>query len=289
MYVAAGGTIYSYDVTTYPFAPQPPLMTVGGGLFVDVQNNGYYITALDSTNDTVEIYDGLFEINQYTVTGVTASSGKSAFDTNLNLLYVCNGSDSDLFVIAVSTGGTIVTMTVGTSFNLDILYQPILGYIYVLENGYGLWYIDSSTFNVVGSIPLTFNNNLGTMSFDPNENYIYVLSNFGQDLITVDTITNTQISSKQVRTSSSGNTINYFEDLNDTIWVSDKLSQSFDILCTAITPVFPTPTPTSTFTPTPTNTPTPSTTPTNTPTNTATPTVTPTNTTTSTPTPSPSA
>ncbi len=278
MYVAAGNTIYSYDVTTYPFAPQPALMTVSGGSFADVKNNGNYIVGLDSNNNTVEVYNGLFEFGLYTVTGVTTTSGKSAFDTNLNLLYVCNGSDSDVFVVAPSTGLTVITLTVGTSFNLDILYQPVLGHIYVLEDNYGLWYINSSTFTVVGSIPLTFTNNLGTMSFDPNENYIYILSNYGQELITVDSISNTQISTKQVRTSTSGNTINYFEHLNDTIWISDTLSTDFDILCTIITPVFPTPTPTNTVTPTSTITPTPSVTPSITPTKTPTSSVTPTNT-----------
>jgi hypothetical protein len=287
MYVAAGGTIYSYDVTTYPFAPQPALMTVSGGSFADVKNNGEYITGLDSINNSVKVYDGLFEFSLYTVTGITTTSGKSAFDTNLNLLYVCNGSDSDVFVIAPSTGLTVITLTVGTSFNLDILYQPVLGYIYVLEDNYGLWYINSSTFTVAGSIPLTFNNNLGTMSFDPNEDYIYILSNDGQELITVDTISNTQISTKQVRTSTSGNTINYFEHLNDTIWISDTLSTDFDILCTIITPVFPTPTPTSSVTPTPTTTPTPSVTPSITPTNTPTPTNTTTTSVTPTKTPTP--
>ncbi len=296
VFIGGPDRITSYNVTSYPFSIGSPISLPSSSI-VDIAVYQNYLVAVDNGLSAVTIFDAFSELQLGTIsTNEVSSNSKVVFDTSLNIVYVTNTNNALVSVIAPSSYSFVGNIIVGTSHNLDLIYVPILGYVYVLEQNYGLWYLNSSSQSVIGSIPLTFTSSLDSISYDPNNYLIYVSSNGGSDLIVVDIITNTQISTKVgVGSYSGGTVINHFDSINNSIYIAEWSSSTISVLCTDNTIIYPTTTPTTTPTITPTVTitstqtitPTPTITPTITATKTQTPTITPTNTTTPTITPSP--
>jgi uncharacterized delta-60 repeat protein len=280
VYVAVGSDVDSIDVTTSTLTPA--LYSFSGTVY-DLAIYNTLLAIADNTNSGVDIYDtglGLFG-TVYT----TNPPFKLTWDNSGYIYTIDNGTD--LYVISWSTLTLVSTLTVGGGANTHLVFVPYNNYLYILEPANYLWYVDTTSFTVAGSIDISPYSSTYGIVYNSDENYIYI-GEAGSDLITVDVATNTIIQFKQnLRVPNSGQSILNYNPYDTTIWWGDDSSSTVDILCSLISPIVPTPTPTSTNTSTPTVTQTNTNTPTNTNTSTATPTITktPTPTTTKTPTP----
>lgn len=276
VYVSVGFDVDSIDVTTSTLTPA--FFSFSGTVY-DLSLYNTLLAVADFTNSGVDIYDtgaGLFG-TVYT----TNPPFKLTWDNSGYIYTIDNGTD--LYIISWTTLSIVSTLTVGSSANTHILFVPNNNYLYILEPANYLWYVDTTTFTVAGSIDISSYLSTYGLTYNSDENYIYI-GEAGSDLITIDVTTNTIIQYKQsLRTSSSGNSILNYNPYDTTIWWGDESINSVDILCSLVSPIIPTPTPTTTNTSTPTVTPTN----TNTPNTTETPTATPTATKTSTPTNTP--
>ena len=276
VYVAVGSDVDSIDVTTSTLTPA--FFSFSGTVY-DLAIYSTLLAVADNTNSGVDIYDtgaGLFG-TVYT----TNPPIKLTWD-NSGYIYVIDGG-TDLYIISWSTLTIVSTLTVGVSSNNNVIFIPYNNYLYILESATSLWYVDTTTFTVAGSIDISSYGSTYGLVYNSDENYIYI-GESGSDLITIDVTTNTIIQFKQnLRVPNSGVSILNYNPYDTTIWWGDESSNSVDILCSLISPIAPTSTPTATNTSTPTVTPTN----TNTPNTTETPTATPTATKTSTPTNTP--
>jgi uncharacterized delta-60 repeat protein len=276
VYVAVGSDVDSIDVTTSTLTPA--LFSFSGTVY-DLAIYNTLLAVADTANSGVDIYDtgvGLFG-TVYT----TNPPFKLTWDNSGYIYTIDNGTD--LYIISWSTLTLVTTLTVGGGANTHLVFVPYNNYLYILEPANYLWYIDTTTFTVAGSIDISSYLSTYGLTYNSDENYIYI-GEAGSDLITIDVTTNTITQFKQnLRTSSNSNSILNYNPYDTTIWWGDDGSSTVDILCSLISPIVPTSTPTATNTSTPTVTPTN----TNTPNTTETPTATPTATKTSTPTNTP--
>jgi len=286
MFVANNSGITIYNVTSIV---TPPTTITLAGKISSMDFDGVYLAAVDSDNNSISVINTFTESIIGTVS-IVSSGGTVAADTAFNLFYASSSIDNTITVFAPATQTIISNINLGASGNIDIVYQSNTQVMYVLEENYGLWFINTPSQTIGGSYPLVFNGSLESMVFDSSSDYIYISCNYGQDLIIFDTISNTQISYLDGIRTTSGTTVMNFDSVNKAIWFGVNESNVVDVICTISSPPIasPTPTPTASVTSTPTVTPTntPTNTQTQTPTNTPTKTETPTNTPTNTVTPS---
>jgi uncharacterized delta-60 repeat protein len=192
MYVAYGSNIKSYNLSSLLIPTTINLTGTITGLAVVSS----FLCAVDSDNNKIEIIDTFTELSLGSVSVSSSSNGRIAADTLNNVVYSTDGLGSDVYVISPSGQILLSTISCGFSSNIDILYDLNTQYIYVLEDIGVLWYISTSSLTVEGSIGLVTTYGVSSMSLDTTTGYIYIATDNGSDILTVDTLTNSQIQIK---------------------------------------------------------------------------------------------
>ena len=267
MYFASGALdiLTPFDVTSMTLGSSISLPSGSIPYSTIYDSVGEQILTCDIGNNSISFIDSNFEFYESSISLTSCFNGKMAIaDTNYSL-YVTDagGFYTDVYVIDLSTQTLYTTISAGTGNNIDIIYNPVNEYVYVLDGNIpSLIYISASTNTVVGSISLS-GFSAQSMTYNTQDNLIYIACNQGTDMVSIDCSGNTILSTyvNVGPLSGSSNTSIHFDKYNGNIWYASDTVSLAKVLCTNYI-ILPTPTPTVTPTISDTPSPTPTVTPT---------------------------
>jgi YVTN family beta-propeller protein len=172
------------------------------------------IYVVDSVGDQVFVVDG--KTNEI-ITSISVGDNPrdSVFDPTLNKLYVTNLDSGTVSVINTLTNTVQATIPVIGAAAIDI--DTATNKVYAANFGLGtIKVIDTNTDTIVDTI-ITSGTNLSAMAFSPNLQRLFIVDSNSNELITVDTVTKTEISSIAMGGIPTGMAIN---PNNDSVYIA---------------------------------------------------------------------
>jgi hypothetical protein len=200
-------------------------------------------TTFNSINDTVYVSNkgshsmDVIDVNTYDIINTINYSGwsptTSATDTFNNKLFVCNDTpfEKEITIIDCNTNTIATTLTAGT-FNQNIVYAPFGdGYMFVTDSAEPKIYKINTLTNNITTIT-GFTNNTYGITYDLSANTVYVTSLFGNNLYSINALTEVVNYELNIGSSPSSVAIN-----NQTLYITNSGTTNITVVSATTSPL----------------------------------------------------
>ncbi|HVU35400.1 MAG TPA: YncE family protein [Opitutaceae bacterium] len=190
--LAAGGTIRASPLEPAGRIPLPHVRGRIDHLALDAAGHRLFVAALG--NDTVEVVDLAQNRVRQTITGFDEPQGL-AFVPGVRRLFVANGGDGNVRVLAEPGWKTVATIPLGDDAN-NVRYDADANRVYVGYGNGGIAAIDPAGNRVIDRIPLAAHPE--SFQFDPRGPRLFVNVPGNRQLVVVDRTAGTVVTARKL-------------------------------------------------------------------------------------------